>query len=91
MIGSEDVRKRLEAIEEEIDGELEGWFDSLVEPLNEVNGVLESKFLKRFLAEFGKLKTKVMGLSERLRDCREELENNDAELESLLEERLGSD
>lgn len=88
MIGSEEVRKRLEAIEEEIDGELEGWFDGLVEPLNDINEVLESKFLKRFLTEFGKLKTKVVGLSERLRDCREELESNDAELESLLEEQL---
>lgn len=86
-LDTEAARESISATIDELEGEVESTFDALIEPLNDLNETLESKFLKRFLVEFGKLKVIVSEkIPARLADCRTLLEEHDAAIEAAFEE-----
>jgi hypothetical protein len=86
-LDTEIVRKQLDGIVEDLENEVESTFSSLIDPLVDVNDVLESKLIKRFLTEYGKLKMLVTEkLVERITTCTQELEGHDAEVQEAFEE-----
>jgi hypothetical protein len=86
-LDTEDTRKRLEGIVEDLENEVSLTFGSLVEPFNDLNSTLESKFIKRFLVEWGKLERLVTEtISERITSCVGELETHDVEVQEAFEE-----
>lgn len=83
------VRDALSACVVDLKNEVDLTFQALEEPLNDINGTLESKFIKRFLVEFEKLRKRLCEeLPESLETCISTLEEHDAEIESAFEELI---
>lgn len=86
-LDTEKVRESLSALAEELKNEIDLNFQALEEPLADVNATLESKFLKRFLVEFGKLRTRICEqIPEKLEECASTLEEHDGAIEAAFEE-----
>lgn len=86
-LDTKEVRDALEQIESDLNNEIDLHFGALIEPFDSLNEILESKFLKRFVVEYGKLRTKIVErIGERLSDLRDDLESHDQEIETAFEE-----
>lgn len=86
-LDTQEVRATLEAFATDLKNDISLTFDALYDPINDVNEVLESKFLKRFLIEFGKLKTRLCEtMAEKLEECASELEVHDDAIQAAFEE-----
>lgn len=88
-LDTKNVRETLEKFAEDLKNDIALTFDSLHEPINDVNAVLESKFLKRFLIEFGKLKIRICEtMAEKLEECASTLEEHDGAIQEAFEELI---
>lgn len=86
-LDTQNVRDELEKIKDDLRGEIDSTFDAIIEPFADLNGILESKFLKRFLHEYGKLKVLVVEkLEEQLSALQVDLEQHDNDIETAFEE-----
>lgn len=86
-LDTKNVRDDIEKIIDDLRGEIDSTFDALIEPFDDLNGILESKFLKRFLVEYGKLKARVVEkLEEQLSGLQADLEQHDNDIETAFEE-----
>lgn len=86
-LDTKNVRDDIEKIIDDLRGEIDSTFDALIEPFDDLNGILESKFLKRFLVEYGKLKVRVVEkLEEQLSGLQADLEQHDNDIETAFEE-----
>lgn len=91
-LSTEKTRAALAAIVEDLENDIESTFSGLEEPINDINETLESKFLKRFLVEFGKLKIRLTEkLPEELATCIVALEEHDAAIEAAFEELIAEE
>lgn len=86
-LDTQNVRDELEKIKDDLRGEIDSTFDAIIEPFEDLNGILESKFLKRFLIEYRKLKELVVEkLEGELSALQVDLEQHDNDIEEAFEE-----
>lgn len=86
-LDTKDVRDELEKIKDDLRGEIDSTFDAIIEPFDDLNRILESKFLKRFLIEYRKLKELVVEkLEVELSALQVDLEQHDNDIEEAFEE-----
>lgn len=83
------VRETLEKCAEDLKNDIASTFDALSEPISDVNEVLESKFFKRFIIEFGNLKIRLCEeMAGKLEECASDLEVHDAAIQEAFEELI---